>query len=194
MKAHDNFIATYKELEKILDIQVREYEDSLPEDEAQKLRLCRMMRNYIQHTGDYEKFIAIAPGMQLFLEETVKKLKCKDGTLKDNMLSVAKYGFVSETDTLADAAVMMQKKKRTDNIVLDKNGAYCGYITKSLISDLFGAGSITGKTKISKILGELSKPVLSSQVQTTPMCDVSNGTILVTNTAGKIVGVFLQTT
>lgn len=190
MKTHDTFIAVYKELENVLTVPVRDYENLLADDTAQKLRLCRMIRNYIQHTGDYEKFIAIAPGMIQFLEETVNSIKLKDGIVKDAMITVAKYGMLSETDIVADASIMMMKKKRTDNIVLNKNGVYCGYITKDIISDLFGEGLITGKTKISKIMDHLDVRPVWTRFANEPLCDAPDGVSIVTNTTGRIVGVF----
>lgn len=195
MKQHDAFIDKYKEMEKLLPITVREYEDSLPEEEAQKMRLCRLMRNYIQHNADYEKMILIAPGMQAYIDSVVDGLHRQNGILKEHMTSAAKYGFMSESDTIVDCAVMMSKKKRRNNIVLDKNGEYLGVITKDIISDCFGNMGITKITKISKISDFLINAPICKMNQTTPM-DIVNSKkdseeiILAVNTANKIVGVF----
>lgn len=195
MKQHDVFIEKYKELEKLLPITVREYEDSLSEEESQKMRLCRLMRNYIQHNADYEKMILIAPGMQSYIESVVDSLHRQNGILKEHMTSAARYGFMSESDTIADCAMMMSKKKRRDNIVLDKNGEYLGVITKDIISDCFGNIGVTKTTKISKISDLLIIAPICKINQTTPM-DVVNSKkdskeiILAVNNANKIVGVF----
>lgn len=196
MKQHDVFIEKYKELEKLLTVSVREYEDTLSEEDAQKMRICRLLRNYIQHNADYEKVISIAPGLQAYLDSVVDNLHKQNGILKEHMVSAAKYGFVSETDAVADAAAIMNKKKRKSNIVLNKNGEYLGILTKEIVSDCFGELNITKTTKISKIAALLLVPEVTKINQSTSMdvindlIEKDNSIILVVNNSNKIVGVF----
>lgn len=196
MKQHDIFIEKYKELESLLSIPVRDYEDSLPDADAQKMRICRMLRNYIQHNADYEKIISISPHLQAFLDSIVDKIHKESGIIKEHMISTVKYGFLSENDTLVDAAALMTKKKRCFNLVIDKNSEYIGVITKDIISDYFGTGAVTKATKISKITDSLLKPAVICILQSTPMdivnktLDGNNSIVLVTNGSQKIVGVY----
>lgn len=202
MKAHDKFIETYKELESVIRDEyetVRVYEEQLPEVDSKKLQICRILRNYIQHNADYEKFIQISPNMQSFLEEQVYKVQSLKGVLKDAMLSVAKYGCLfDDTCSVIDAAAILTKKKRNYGIVVNKTGDVIGLLSKSIISDLVGEKAITSTTKISKIVDKLDvnyrvKYLLSS----TPM-DIVNGhldkdselIIVIVNKAGNIVGLY----
>lgn len=202
MKMHDKFIETYKELESAVRNEfesVRAYEESLPDEDAKKLQICRIIRNYIQHNADYEKFISISSDMQSFLESHVYKLRCLNGILKDAMLSVAKYGCLfDETESVVNAAGILAKKKRDSGIVIDKKGEIIGVLTKSLISDLTGEKAITASTKISKIVSRLDTDyTLKFYPATTPMDVVihdveSNPSviIIITNKTGTIVGFY----
>lgn len=196
MKPHDIFIEKYKELESLLTCPVREYEESLEENESQKIRLCRFLRNYIQHNADYEKIVSIAPGLQSFLEDFVDKLHRQKGIIKDHMTSATKYGFVYESDTIVQAAALMSKKGRTTNIVLNHNGEYVGIISKEIISDYLGVSTITKNTKVAKIKNFLiSEPVVYFD-QTTVMdlvnssLEKNNAIVLVINNSKKIVGAY----
>ena len=166
-KTHDTFIQKYKELEDLLNNQkdyamgtglVRDYETVLAEDDpekAEKLKLCRWLRNYISHHSDYEKMIAITPAMQAFLDDIVNELHLKSGTVKDHMTTIAKYGKLTVNDTIFDAALLMHKKNRENLAVFDKNDKYVGHITTTIISNLVGLGKITMSTKINKYLDKL---------------------------------------
>ena len=202
MKMHDTFIETYKELEGLVRDEydsVRNYEESLLDEDSKKLQLCRLIRNYIQHNADYSTFIQISPAMQTFLDNLVYELRCRNGILKDAMLSVAKYGCLfTETDSVVDAAAILSKKKRDRGIVIDKKGEIIGLLSKSIISDLVGAKAITSSTKISKIASELdSNYVLKFMSGSTPMDVVSkelftksDAIIIITNKVGNIVGFY----
>lgn len=202
MKAHDKFIETYKELESVVRDEyetVRSYEEQLPDAESKKLQICRILRNYIQHNADYEKFIQISPNMQSFLEEQVHNVRCLKGVLKDAMISVAKYGCLfSETDSVVDAAATLTKKKRDKGLVLSKTGEVVGLLSKNVISDLVGEKAITASTKISKIVGKLDTDYrLKFLSSSTPMDIVKNDLekdseliIVITNKTGNIVGLY----
>lgn len=198
MKTHDAFIGKYKELEKLLDVPVREYEESLSEEDSQKIRLCRILRNYIQHNADYEKIIAISPGLQSYLNSVVDDLHKKNGILKDHMTSASKYGFINESDTIVDAAALLSKKNRWSSVVLDKNGEYIGTLNKGIICDYLGEGTITKATKVSKISHILEQEPVVFFNQTTTMDEVNKvyekekPITLVVNNSNKIVGIFLN--
>ena len=202
MKMHDKFIETYKELESAVRNEfenVRAYEESLPDEDAKKLQICRIIRNYIQHNADYEKFISISPDMQSFLESQVYKVRCLNGVLKDAMLSVAKYGCLfDDTESVVNAASILAKKKRNSGIVVDKKGEVIGMLSKSLISDLIGEKAIAVNTKINKISSRLDTDyTLKFYPATTPMDVVcrdieSNPSLIViiTNKTGAITGFY----
>lgn len=202
MKMHDKFIESYKELEGLVREKyesVRAYEEQLPDEDSKKLQICRIVRNYIQHNADYEKFIQVSPGMQTFVDDLIYELHCQNGVLKDHMLSVAKYGCVFKVgDTVSESAAMLDKKQRDFGFVVNTGGEIIGLLTKSVISTAFGMGLITGATKIAKINHLLDKnyvvkflPVTSTMdFVNSELSDNPNTMIICVNKAGTFMGVY----
>ena len=202
MKVHDNFIETYKELESLVREKydsVRTYEETLQDEDSKKLQLCRIIRNYIQHNSDYESFISISPGMQSFLDDLVYSLHCKNGILKDHMQSIAKFGCLfNETDSVVDAASMLNKKHRKYGIVINKKGEIIGLLTNDVISTAFGLKLLTASTKISKIVDLLDSnytvkflPVTTTMDFVHKDLELNSSTIIVAiNKAGTFVGFY----
>lgn len=68
----DRFIESYKIFENILrekkHCSVYEYENNLSQPDLDKLRICRQIRNYIQHHEDGEEFLSCTELMCTFIE------------------------------------------------------------------------------------------------------------------------------
>ena len=71
-KKHDEFIAAFKRIEQNIkklpnvtpDANFKWLEDQMNDQTLiTKMRMCRLLRNYIQHEPDYESFITINDGM-----------------------------------------------------------------------------------------------------------------------------------
>lgn len=89
-KQNDTFLTTYKALEKELTdtgLSIKDYEDRLINDgntdTADKLRLCRMIRNYLSHHADGDELITANNNLSAFIKEQITminntKLKAKD--------------------------------------------------------------------------------------------------------------------
>lgn len=87
---NDIFLTTYKALEKELTdtgLSIKDYEDRLINngntDAADKLRLCRMIRNYLSHHADGDELITANNNLSTFIKEQITminntKLKAKD--------------------------------------------------------------------------------------------------------------------
>lgn len=89
-KQNDIFLATYKALEKELTgmgLSIKDYEDRLVNDgntdAADKLRLCRMIRNYLSHHADGDELVTVNNNLSAFIKGLIiminnTKLKAKD--------------------------------------------------------------------------------------------------------------------
>ena len=89
-KQNDTFLTTYKALEKELTdmgLSIKDYEDRLINngntDTADKLRLCRMIRNYLSHHADGDELITANNKLSAFIKGLIiminnTKLKAKD--------------------------------------------------------------------------------------------------------------------
>ena len=171
MSLYSEFISCYKELESLLQISVREYEDTLSESESQKLRLCRQFRNFIQHNDD-ETFLVISDDMLSFLKNVIYQIKIRDGIAKDKMISIKKYGYALLSDTIFDCAATLCKKALPEIPVFDDKMQYFGFVSKEMISDYFASGSLTKITKIQKYKDNLLYPDIFIVSEETPMLDV----------------------
>lgn len=89
-KQNDIFLTTYKALEKELTdmgLSIKDYEDRLVNDgntdAADKLRLCRMIRNYLSHYADGDELVTVNNKLSAFIKGLIiminnTKLKAKD--------------------------------------------------------------------------------------------------------------------
>ena len=89
-KQNDTFLTTYKALEKELTdmgLSIKDYEDRLVNDgntdAADKLRLCRMIRNYLSHHADGDELVTVNNNLSVFIKGLIiminnTKLKAKD--------------------------------------------------------------------------------------------------------------------
>lgn len=87
---NDTFLTTYKALEKELTdmgLSIKDYEDRLVNDgntdAADKLRLCRMIRNYLSHHADGDELVTVNNNLSAFIKGLIiminnTKLKAKD--------------------------------------------------------------------------------------------------------------------
>lgn len=89
-KQNDTFLTTYKALEKELTdmgLSIKDYENRLVNngntDAADKLRLCRMIRNYLSHHADGDELVTVNNNLSAFIKGLIiminnTKLKAKD--------------------------------------------------------------------------------------------------------------------
>lgn len=149
----DYFLSVYKELETELrdnNTTVLDYEPTLPPDEADKLKITRQMRNYIQHHSDGETFLSISPSMLKFIQNEVAKVKTMKDKVKDR---VKRLKACIETDKLEDVCKWMSKNKKDYAPITDKDGNYLGVITAG---NLIAALTVLSIKKKVRDLGMLS--------------------------------------
>lgn len=197
MKQHDEFIAAYKGLEEaILSVYPEAGKESSPvkwaedhfTEKSSRLRYCRITRNYIQHEGDYEKFIAVSPEMTAFLKEMTGELT---GTAKSLSKSLKTYA-VFPSDPVKDAAVKM-KKMGGKVPVMDEKEVY-GILYDGDIRLCFAEGKLTARTKVSSLLLGMTKKEIGEVSGTDSGSKVNKMLetytfLAVRNKQGKIVGV-----
>ncbi len=153
----NDFLTTYKELEQILrnkdnligDGSVLSYENTLNQDDLEKLKLCRIIRNYCQHHADYKKFVAISDEMIRFLEKQIASIEKQESTAKDLM---RKLKVPTTKDTLNDVLKFMSKNKLDWCPVLNdkptkKVPVVAGVITAMTLLDLLVNNKPTTKLK-----------------------------------------------
>lgn len=111
---------TVQDLERNLDARSRQ-------DDVSKLRMCRQVRNYLTHDGP--GLVAATEAMCGFVSAMAYEVRRARGTVKDHMLSAARYGTAGLDDTVKDAASRMVSKGRPDVLVLDSDKKLAGVLT-----------------------------------------------------------------
>lgn len=80
-------------------------------DIKDKIRTCRIIRNYAQHHADAEEFLAVSAAMIEFLKERTKNILLLDGTAKDIMRRCPVN--LTEKSTIAEFAAAFSKMHLT---------------------------------------------------------------------------------
>lgn len=96
-KQNDTFLTTYKALEKELTdmgLSIKDYEDRLVNDgntdAADKLRLCRMIRNYLSHHADGDELVTVNNSLSAFIKGLIIKINNTKLKAKDSYVPVSR--------------------------------------------------------------------------------------------------------
>ena len=96
-KQNDTFLTTYKALEKELTdmgLSIKDYEDRLVNDgntdAADKLRLCRMIRNYLSHHADGDELVTVNNNLSAFIKGLIIKINNTKLKAKDSYVPVSR--------------------------------------------------------------------------------------------------------
>lgn len=189
-----DYIQKYKELETILNgTMITDYEaqlDARNETEIMsKMRLCRNIRNFIQHNKDVD-FVPISKDMMDFLSERILEIKLQNGTVKDAMLSLAKCKAINENETIFNATKILYKNELDFIPVFSVKDEFLGTFSVQTLFSAINTENITAQTKVKKIVNLLTDKNLPKVLQTVPFCDVSEPKGLVVNTKDKVIGIF----
>lgn len=137
MNKYDIFISKFKEIENLIpklpnatsDSNFKWYEDNIIDIEKKnKLYLCRIIRNYIQHNKDYEKFIKISDDMIKFMENIFQEINNQLSNAETIMIKLNKIDKCSLKDKGLDVLNLMIKKK-LEYIPLIENDFFVGIVS-----------------------------------------------------------------
>lgn len=180
------FISAYKKLENAITLSypefsmqsVKMYEDNIisaDTDMLQKLRLCRNIRNYIQHNADSDSFVCIHAGMMDFLNNLTQKVNSANGICKDQMMLLGRATSVTciKTESIMEIACKMKKKKLDKMAVIDR-GKVAGLITSDVLISVLSEGKSAKTTKISSLLPCLSMDGIIFLDELTPLKEIED--------------------
>lgn len=120
MTKQNYFIELFKEIENIVcklpnapeDANFKWYEDMILDNEKkQKLYVCRILRNYIQHHKDCVSFIEISDDMLKFMQEILIEITSQLNKAEDEMIKLNKIIYCTFKDKGLDILKLMTKKK-----------------------------------------------------------------------------------
>ena len=156
----EDFLQEYSRLETLLKktentaVTVLDYENGLTDIEAkEKLKVCRIIRNYCRHHEDYAGFIEVSDGMLKFLQTLNFELEKPFLHVSDK---TKKITAVSNKDSLKSVSTLFMKHK-VDFLPLvnpsEEKGkdSVDGIITRNMLVQMLAeSGSLA--TKIGKAL------------------------------------------
>ena len=132
----------------------KEYEDSVTDVDVQdKLRFCRVVRNYLAHGKDAGRFVAPTADMTKFIEDTVYILD--EGELPVGKKIIPLSKCICETNTITEALTFMQKNKTSAIPVFTKDGKVKGLFSYEDFARFF----ISNDVKVSKTTKLASLPI-----------------------------------
>lgn len=129
------FLEAYKKLETEIRLlnpndTVYDYENRLLESDpskAEKLKVCRINRNFIQHNTDGDKFVKIVSDRWIdFLEQEANAKHSKNDLVKKH---IYKAIAINEKTNINDAIEIVVKSKIDVIPVVDKKNLFLGVIT-----------------------------------------------------------------
>ncbi len=95
----------------------RNLESQSRPDDASMLRMCRMLRNFMVHDGC--GFAEPTSAMTAFLVALEAEVRRAKGTVSGHLVTPARYGYLTPSDTVSAAGRIVMSKKRQDALVLD---------------------------------------------------------------------------
>lgn len=161
------------------------------EDVRDKIKVCRMLRNYIQHHPDAASFLSVTTEETAFLKEKTEEVLSLDGMAKDVMVRCSTA--LTDKNTLFDfASAMSAKNLSVYPYHRDKNGGFSVLTQKDLVR-AFGNGK-TPKQKIETAVEEKEKVRIGFAFQNTPVASLPDTEVVIvlTQTKDKAIGVIVR--
>lgn len=194
-KIQTDFLECYKKLEGILrenGRMVKDYEEMLSESDGNKLRLCRMIRNFLSHEKDGEKYADVSQALYDFLQNMVWSLS--EGEIPVSKKAKAISTGVTFKTPLNEALKGLSKKTvlNTEGIPVFDKGEYVGLLTtdtivKAMCKDKFP----TAKSQVKVVAEFLNKEKLAVVKKTDTLATaagICNKKPVLVETDGKLTG------
>ena len=194
MSKNSKFMDIYRRFEAAIKASgkyatVKEYEDSFINDTVKQgqIRICRMIRNYIEHEN--ASFVEASDAMIAFLEKETCELDENELPVKKKMLSVR--NAIRETDLIIIASDFMTKKKQHIIPVFNKDDFATGVISYETIVKMVAAGDFTKAKKVS-LISEQHKFGFFKETEpmknVRPLLEGHKKVYLILNDSKKVVG------
>ena len=169
---------------------VLEFENNLDTETAEKLRLCRQIRNYCRHHDDYKKFVDAADGMIQFIKSVQYMIEADFAHVKDKTKRIPS---LTVEDTISDAMRAVEKAPAGIVPVVYGDGVLEGIVTMRVLINALNNGS----RKTAKIFSLIGNKVWQKEqnyktvVTTDPLPELKSADelILVIDQKGKYKGV-----
>lgn len=126
-----NVYRTYEQLVRADGRDPKELEDNATGPDSDRLRMCRLFRNYLSHVSD-PGFLDPTDRMLRFLSSQVDAMKSAGDTVKKH-IKKPEACILQETQKVQDAILLASKLKCTDLVITNKDHSYATISLFSLI-------------------------------------------------------------
>ncbi len=142
---HSIYIEKYNKIESLIkkikdapsDANMKYLEDMVEDSSIKnKLYLCRITRNYIQHNTDYKEFINISDAQLKFLDEIEDLVLGKIEKVEDIAIPVKKYKIKYIDEKTIDSFTEFVKTKNNYFTILNKDDTLLGVLSIANIATL----------------------------------------------------------
>lgn len=185
-KQNDAFLNAYRELEKtVIEIEgcsVYDMEGRLGQDseESNRLKVSRIVRNFLSHNDNSDGFIAVSPAMTEFVKGEAEKEAKKKKTAGD---IARRFRPVTANDPLQECAKRLTKLPILP--VVDTENTVIGCITAESVCTVCSEGPVNAKTKASKAV------VKCTTIRADVPAEDATETCIVTDEKGKYKGIIV---
>ena len=149
-------------------------------EESGRLRMCRMMRNFLSHNDSSDAFVVPTPAMIAFLEEETEKEKRKKKTAGE---AARRVSPVYEGDPLQEAARRLARMPFVP--VTDRDGMLVGIITPESVCAVYAKSPLSSRMK-AEVAVVKCRPMSAD----TPAEDVGESCV-VADASGKYRGIIV---
>lgn len=194
MNKNTKYLDTYRRMEAAIKASgkyssVKEYEDSLEDDSERQgeLRICRMMRNYMEHENI--TFLEASDQMIEFVENLAIEFNEENVPVKKKMIGIR--NAIRDTDLIVVAADYMTKKKTSVIPIFNKDDFSVGILTYENIVKYIASGDFTKAKKVSAVVSKHKFGFINENVpinQVRQLLKGHNKVYLILNDNKKVVG------
>ena len=190
MNQNTKYMELYRKFESLIRTagyeSVKAYEDSLSEDSKKqgKVRMCRVIRNYIEHED--QAFIEATTEMINFIQGEIYLIDEQELLVKKRMMKT----FIAENDPIMVAAAFMEKTKLNIIPVMNDKGFVSSAISAMNIMKIIASGDYSKTKKVNAIQSKYKFSFINENDSIKSIRPYLNGTriYLVLNDNKKIVG------
>lgn len=183
MSENDKFLDAYRTLEDALNrstklnaSSVLDYENELQRvgkvDASEKLKVCRITRNYMTHHADGKTFLGVSPKMTKYLlsvADSITKLELSAAKV------ARKVPVLSPSTSMKDAAIAFSSSKSAWLPYTDRKGNVVGAVSEEVVIAMCANGS-RSNASIGTSVSVIDKPIVQAD---TPASSVTGDAIVI---------------
>ncbi len=180
--SNDKFLDAFRALDTELkadNTSVLDYENTLTGTEQEKLKVCRIMRNYMAHNDT--TFLSTTPAQTKFLEEKTTEIRRRFHTVKNE---TKKIKPIKESSPIKDIIAILDKNPAA--VLETKTGLYI--VNKDILIHQLAQGN-------KKIVCPERLPKYATVAKDEKIENVGNGLYVVTSDGsinGTYIGIFIK--